>query len=186
MVSAILKWYYWMFSFELFVFIISINCMIGISGSPAELGVTNTNTWHIPLDAQNDAFPALEEYFSNPLGTKGGFKGIPAFITFPGVKDKEWSKAHPDKTSCQMLMMAEHQWFRDAAARLLQLSQQEEREAEREAASAQQGAGSAGRTGRTGNAPVRTAAYEALKEEWKARALEILFMYFPKVRCSMQ
>jgi hypothetical protein len=130
----------------------------GIAGSPAELGVDNTNTWHIPVDAQNDAFPALEDYFANPLATKGGFKGIPAFITFPGVKDKEWSKAHPDRTSCQMLMMAEHKWF-----------------AEIQQAAAQSSAG---------GAPQRTEAYLALKEQWKQSALEILFMYFPKVLLS--
>lgn len=129
--------------------------------------MTNTNTWHIPVDAQNDAFPALEEYFADPLGTKGGFKGIPAFITFPGVKDKEWSKSHPGKTSCQMLMMAEHQWFRDAADRLHQ--------------EAQQAQGASKGSAKQGGAPVRSAAYEALKAEWKDRALEILFMYFPKV-----
>jgi len=129
----------------------------GISGSPAELGVDNTNTWHVPVDSHDDAFPSLDDYFRNPLGVKGGFKGIPAFITFPGVKDKEWSKAHPGKTSCQMLMMAEHKWFAEAAAR-----------------------SPAGKKTATG-APERSAEYEALKAEWKGRALEILFLYYPKV-----
>jgi hypothetical protein len=58
---------------------------LGIAGSPAELGVDNTNTWHVPVDAHGDAFPSLEEYFAHPLATKGGFRGIPAFITFPGM-----------------------------------------------------------------------------------------------------
>jgi hypothetical protein len=58
---------------------------VGIAGSPAELGVDNTNTWHVPVDAHGDAFPSLEEYFAHPLATKGGFRGIPAFITFPGM-----------------------------------------------------------------------------------------------------
>jgi hypothetical protein len=57
---------------------------VGIAGSPAELGVDNTNTWHVPVDAHGDAFPSLEEYFAHPLAAKGGFRGIPAFITFPG------------------------------------------------------------------------------------------------------
>jgi hypothetical protein len=57
---------------------------VGIAGSPAELGVDNTNTWHVPVDAHGDGFPSLEEYFAHPLATKGGFRGIPAFITFPG------------------------------------------------------------------------------------------------------
>ena len=120
----------------------------------------NTNTWHVPVDSNDDAFPSLDDYFRNPLGVKGGFKGIPAFITFPGVKDKEWSKAHPNKTSCQMLMMAEHKWFAEAAA-----------------------LGPQGKKTATG-APERSAEYEALKAEWKERALEILFLYYPKVRCT--
>jgi hypothetical protein len=32
-----------------------------------------------------------------------------------------------------------------------------------------------------GGAPQRSEAYLALKEQWKQSALEILFMYFPKV-----
>jgi hypothetical protein len=134
----------------------------GIAGSPAELGVDNTNTWHVPVDAQNDAFPSLEDYFANPLATKGGFRGIPAFITFPGVKDKEWSQAHPDRTSCQMLMMAEHKWFA---------------EMQQAAAAAQSSVG--------GGAPQRSEAYLALKEQWKQSALEILFIpYIHVCRCT--
>ena len=140
------------------MFLFFLWCRPGISGSPAELGVDNTNTWHVPVDSNDDAFPSLDDYFRNPLAVKGGFKGIPAFITFPGVKDKEWSKAHPGKTSCQMLMMAEHKWFAEAAAR-----------------------SPAGKKTATG-APERSAEYEALKAEWKERALEILFLYYPKVR----
>ncbi len=116
----------------------------------------NTNTWHVPVDSHDDAFPSLEDYFRNPLKVKGGFKGIPAFITFPGVKDKEWSMAHPNKTSCQMLMMAEHAWFAEAAAM------------------------TAGKLTAKGT-PERSAEYEALKAEWRDRALEILFLYYPKV-----
>jgi len=132
----------------------------GLAGSPAELGVDNTNTWHVPVDSHDDAFPSLEDYFRNPLKVKGGFKGIPAFITFPGVKDKEWSVAHPNKTSCQMLMMAEHAWFAEAAAM------------------------TAGKLTAKGT-PERSAEYEALKAEWRDRALEILFLYYPKVNFFM-
>jgi hypothetical protein len=77
-----------------------------------------------------------------------------------GVKDKEWSRTHPNKTSCQMLMMAEHSWFQEATAV----------EADY-------------RVG--GPTPERTAAYAKLKEQWKESALEILFLYFPKVRAAL-
>lgn len=77
--------------------------------------------------------------------------------TRPGVKDKEWSRTHPNKTSCQMLMMAEHKWFTEAAARQAAVA------------------------AKAGGVPDRSEAYAALKEQWKQAALEILFMYFPKV-----
>jgi hypothetical protein len=59
-----------------------------------------------------------------------------------------------------MLMMAEHSWFQEATAV----------EADY-------------RVG--GPTPERTAAYAKLKEQWKESALEILFLYFPKVRAAL-
>jgi hypothetical protein len=59
-----------------------------------------------------------------------------------------------------MLMMAEHSWFQEAIAV----------EADY-------------RLG--GPTPERTAAYAKLKEQWKESALEILFLYFPKVRTAL-
>ena len=127
------------------------------------------------MDAEGDAFPCLDRYFSDPLGlgTKTGtdmshhHHGMPAFITFPGVKDKEWAQRHPGKVSCQMLMMADHRWFRDcdnATAATASASAVENKQALQ-----------------ANGTPARSAAYLALKEEWKSRALEILYMYYPKV-----
>jgi hypothetical protein len=82
------------------------------------------------------------------------------YVSVTGVKDKEWSRTHPNKTSCQMLMMAEHSWFQEATTV----------EADY-------------RVG--GPTPERTAAYAKLKEQWKESALEILFLYFPKVRSAL-
>ena len=43
-------------------------CNIGVAATPEEIGVTNTNTWHIPIDGEGDAFVPLEKFFSDPLG----------------------------------------------------------------------------------------------------------------------
>eukprot|EP00600_Ochromonadales_sp_CCMP1393_P012802 CAMPEP_0175004802 /NCGR_PEP_ID=MMETSP0005-20121125/4964_1 /TAXON_ID=420556 /ORGANISM="Ochromonas sp., Strain CCMP1393" /LENGTH=368 /DNA_ID=CAMNT_0016259985 /DNA_START=31 /DNA_END=1137 /DNA_ORIENTATION=+ len=126
---------------------------IGIAASPAMLDIDCTNSWHIPVDADFDGFPALEKYFEDPLAVTGGTaQGIPAFITFPGIKDKEWSAKNPNKTSCQILMMAEHKWFEKFAV----------------SASA--------------DSTSSEAQYEALKEQWRQRALQLLTTYFPKIK----
>ena len=83
-------------------------CNIGISSGPKGIGATNTNTWHIPVDQTGDAFGPLEAYFDNPLGTEDQ---LPAFITFPSIKDPKFKNKFPDRVSCQMLLMAEYNWF---------------------------------------------------------------------------
>ena len=83
-------------------------CNIGISARPQDIGATNTNTWHIPVDDEGDAFGPLRAYFDNPLGTNDQ---LPAFITFPSIKDQKFNDKFPEKVSCQMLLMAEYDWF---------------------------------------------------------------------------
>ena len=85
-----------------------VMCNIGISLSSEEIGATNTNTWHIPVNDQGDAFGPLNDYFENPLKTQDQ---LPAFITFPSIKDQNFNKKFPNKVSCQMLLMAEYDWF---------------------------------------------------------------------------
>jgi all-trans-retinol 13,14-reductase len=60
-----------------------VMCNIGIAASPSAIGATNTNTWHIPVDSEGDAFPPLAKYFEDPLGDDSE---LPAFITFPSLK----------------------------------------------------------------------------------------------------
>ena len=76
-------------------------CNIGVKLSAEDLGATNTNTWHIPIAADGDAFQPLEAFFENPLGDN---VDIPVFITFPSTKDLDWVKNNPKKTSVQMLV----------------------------------------------------------------------------------
>ena len=75
-----------------------------------EIDATNTNTWHIPTNEDGDAFEPLARFFHEPL-VGSAVKNMPVFITFPSLKDQEWSVKHPGKTSCQMLVMAEYSWF---------------------------------------------------------------------------
>ena len=60
-----------------------VMCNIGISASAEVIGATNTNTWHIPVDEDGDAFPPLEKFFNSPLERD---TEIPVFITFPSLK----------------------------------------------------------------------------------------------------
>ena len=58
-------------------------CNIGINASAESIGVTNTNTLHIPIDSHGDAFTCLDRYFEDPLGDG---TEPPVFITFPSTK----------------------------------------------------------------------------------------------------
>jgi phytoene dehydrogenase-like protein len=127
---------------------------------PEALGIHNSNTWHIPVDASGDLFPKMKEYFSNPLGDReSGYLNIPTFITFPSLKDKAWSKAHPGKLSCQMLMMADYCWFEPFQWEI------------NEAVSARDEKRWA----------VAVEKLEQLKEEWKHRARQVFLHYFPQL-----
>eukprot|EP00602_Paraphysomonas_sp_CaronLab_P009590 CAMPEP_0185019196 /NCGR_PEP_ID=MMETSP1103-20130426/1822_1 /TAXON_ID=36769 /ORGANISM="Paraphysomonas bandaiensis, Strain Caron Lab Isolate" /LENGTH=629 /DNA_ID=CAMNT_0027549385 /DNA_START=109 /DNA_END=1998 /DNA_ORIENTATION=- len=126
---------------------------IGINGSPEELDIFNTNTWHIPTDASDDAFVPMRAYFESPLGDENtGYLGIPTFITFPSVKDKEWSSSHPGRVSCQMLMMADYSWFERFAHDM------------------------------KSNRDHAVQEYENIKRAWARRAEQMLFHYFPKAQ----
>ena len=81
---------------------------IGLDASAFALGISNTNTWHIPCDSEGDHFPCLNKYFADPLSCSA--LETPAFITFPSVKDTQLGQAAPT-TSCQFLFMAEYAWF---------------------------------------------------------------------------
>ena len=54
----------------------------------------------------------MKSFFATPLtNDENDYINIPTFITFPSLKDKAWSKSHPNKISCQMLIMADYRWF---------------------------------------------------------------------------
>jgi phytoene dehydrogenase-like protein len=102
----------------------------------------------------------MRRYFSDPLGDREtGYLNVPTFITFPSLKDKAWSKTHPNKLSCQMLMMADYSWF--------EAHQREVDEA------------IAARDEKRWVAAIER--YEQLKAEWKHRARQVLLLYFPQL-----
>eukprot|EP01065_Artemidia_motanka_P032478 TRINITY_DN39493_c0_g1_i1.p2 TRINITY_DN39493_c0_g1~~TRINITY_DN39493_c0_g1_i1.p2 ORF type:complete len:629 (+),score=238.80 TRINITY_DN39493_c0_g1_i1:80-1888(+) len=83
---------------------------IGIKGRPADLGITNTNLWYHPADEKGDIFPAMRNFFSDPIKYEP-----PTMITFGSSKDQSYHQKNPDKVCCQMLVMAEFDWFKDWA-----------------------------------------------------------------------
>ena len=135
---------------------------VGICGvDPSEVGITNTNTWHIPIDEAGDAFGPMRDFFSSPLAgtSQDGFLRTPTFITFPSLKDKQWSASHPHKISCQMLVMAEYGWFEEFARGMSECAERGD------AAGLEEWVG----------------RYNARKEEWRQRAVQLLCHYYPKV-----
>ena len=90
-----------------------IMCNIGIRGSAKELGLRCVNTWYHPVDdpavAQRcDLVKGANRFFADPLSDDSEF---PAMITFPSLKDRAWAQHFPEKTTCQILVLAEYEWF---------------------------------------------------------------------------
>eukprot|EP01062_Namystynia_karyoxenos_P058538 TRINITY_DN50061_c0_g1_i1.p1 TRINITY_DN50061_c0_g1~~TRINITY_DN50061_c0_g1_i1.p1 ORF type:complete len:602 (+),score=157.73 TRINITY_DN50061_c0_g1_i1:106-1911(+) len=79
---------------------------IAIKAIPAEVDVTNTNLWVHPADKEGDIFPAMRSFFADPMS-----HDPPVMFTFPSMKDQTWHQTHPEKLTCQMLVMAEWDWF---------------------------------------------------------------------------
>lgn len=126
-----------------------VMCNIGINASASAIGAyCNSNTWHIPVDAQGDAFACISKYFEDPLHPD---TEIPVFITFPSLKDKQWSAKHPNSTSCQILVMANYDWFSEFKQRNYN----------------------------TIDIDVNI-KYEKFKKLWEEKCLRIFLRYFPK------
>lgn len=106
----------------------------------------------------------MKDFFDDPLAVCAD--AVPAFITFPSLKDLTWQRKHPTKVCCQMLMMAEYEWFEQYAT------------AQRLASSS--------KTKNNLNTAEQAmlTEYHALKGQWAARATQILLKYYPKVCVS--
>ena len=128
---------------------------IGIDCPASFIGASSSNTWHIPLDKHGDIFPALEEYFQDPLKKDCP---ISAFISFPSLKDI--THKDKEKTSCQILIMAEYDWFVPFVNK-------------KDNANGNNGY-------EMKDSADRKEGYDAVKEMWKERCVAIFLKYFPK------
>ena len=81
---------------------------IGLRGSAEELGLTCTNLWYHPTRDDGDMFGAVNDFMADPMDP--GHDPM-VMVTFPSIKGRERAGTHGDKTTCQMLCMAEHEWF---------------------------------------------------------------------------
>eukprot|EP00301_Raphidiophrys_heterophryoidea_P005546 c12316_g1_i2.p1 GENE.c12316_g1_i2~~c12316_g1_i2.p1 ORF type:complete len:600 (+),score=136.11 c12316_g1_i2:304-2103(+) len=79
-------------------------CNIGINGTPEELDITNVNIWYLPVTKDGDIFAPMVKYFEDPITND-----MPCMITWPSVKDSQSNKK--GKVTCQMLAMADNDWF---------------------------------------------------------------------------
>jgi hypothetical protein len=76
---------------------------VGMKGTAAELGVSCANHWYLPMRKGN-MFAAVQEHWKDPLGDADN---IPMMFTWPSLKDRAWVAKHPDRHTCQILVMAE-------------------------------------------------------------------------------
>lgn len=87
---------------------------IGLRGSAEDLGLTCTNLWYHPTRKDGDMFGAVEDFMADPLSSD---HDPMVMITFPSIKDREGAQKYGDKTTCQILCMAEYAWFEQYAER---------------------------------------------------------------------
>lgn len=87
---------------------VMVNC--GYKGCADDFGIENLNVWYHPSTKDGDIFEPLTRYFEDPFSLKDE-DGIPAFITFPSVKDQAYESEHPGKLTVQVLTMAKYSWF---------------------------------------------------------------------------
>ena len=85
---------------------------IGLRGTAEELGLTCTNLWYHPTRKDGDMFGAVDDFMTDP--TNPDHEPM-LMITFPSIKSREGGGTNGDKTTCQMLGMAEHSWFEQYA-----------------------------------------------------------------------
>jgi len=81
-----------------------IMCNIGIKGTPQELQLSNTNVWFLPVNESGDMYKPLDDYFRDPMAGD-----IPCMITWPSIKEQ--SNRNDNRISCQMLAIADNEWF---------------------------------------------------------------------------
>jgi all-trans-retinol 13,14-reductase len=85
---------------------------IGLRGTAEDLGLTCTNLWYHPTREDGDMFGAVDDFMADPMNPD---HDPMLMVTFPSIKSGKGAGIHGDKTTCQMLCMAEHAWFEQYA-----------------------------------------------------------------------
>lgn len=136
-----------------------VMCNIAVEGSADELGLDCSNLWLQPCAEEHGRSLAagVGAYFADPLGVPSD--QVPLMITFPSTKDRTWHASHPRETMVQVLALAPYAWFEAHQA------------ADRPPAR---------------NAPPHLRredqdAYDACKQRWRTRCVEMVKKHFPKV-----
>jgi phytoene dehydrogenase-like protein len=81
---------------------------IGLRGSAEELGLTCANLWYHPTRENGDMFGAVDDFMADPMNPE---HDPMVMITFPSIKAREGERDNAEKTTCQMLCMADYAWF---------------------------------------------------------------------------
>ena len=81
---------------------------IGLRGTAEELGLTCANLWYHPTREDGDMFAAVDDFMADPANPD---QDPMIMVTFPSIKDREGAGTYGEKTTCQILCMAEGAWF---------------------------------------------------------------------------
>ena len=87
-----------------------LTVFIGLDGSAEELGLKASNVWAFnDSDLQNQ----LDKYIS--LAADEAVKIPPPllFISFPSTKDPTFAERFPGKSTCEIVTVSPHRWFKD-------------------------------------------------------------------------
>ncbi|MGB9374420.1 MAG: NAD(P)/FAD-dependent oxidoreductase [Jiangellales bacterium] len=80
-----------------------VGLYVGLHGTTADLGLSQTNLWLYPSD-DHDANVAT--YLSAPS------TDLPlSYLSFPSAKDPSWSSRYPGRSTIDVITLAPHEWF---------------------------------------------------------------------------
>ncbi len=77
---------------------------IGINKNWKELGLGNANLWIYPHDDHDKAINDFKKDHNAPLPV--------VYISFPSAKDPDWDNRYPNKSTVEIITVAEYDWFK--------------------------------------------------------------------------
>ncbi|CAK8672438.1 unnamed protein product [Clavelina lepadiformis] len=87
-----------------------LQVMVGLKGSPEELGLQAKNFWIV---SSNDHGKATADYLALSQEDAANSEIPILFASFPGTKDPTWNERFPNKSTCVIVTFCNLAWFEE-------------------------------------------------------------------------